>query len=164
VLDGLAQSLPVAFIIGLIGAFLDGSLVGKITEVPWALRVIGHVGRRHPVALYEIAALLVVLLLMMFVWKRAQKQKWPYGIVGVWFFVLYSVVMFIVELFTESRVYWTLTANQWILVAIFAESLGAMYVRGGGRESVRPLIYKLRSMFGRLTGGIYAKFSNRRSE
>jgi phosphatidylglycerol---prolipoprotein diacylglyceryl transferase len=163
VLDALAQSLPVAFIVGLIGAFLDGSLIGKISEVPWALRVVGHVGRRHPIALYEIGVLVIVLLCMIVVWRKAAKQKWAYGIAGVWFFILYSFFMFIIELFAESRVYWTLTANQWVLVAIFAESLGAMYVRGGGRESVRPLIYKIRSGFGRLTGGIYAKFSNRRS-
>ncbi len=163
VLDALAQALPVALIIGLVGAFLDGTVAGKIAEVPWALRVVGQVGRRHPVALYEMGALLLLLPIQMMLARKAARWEKPYGVVGVWFFMLYSFVMFILELFKESRVYWTLTANQWILVAIFAESLGALYVRGGGRESVRPFIYKVRSMAARMVGGIYAKFSNRRS-
>ena len=152
VLDAVSHALPLAILIGLVGAFLDGAVVGKIADLPWSLRVMGLVGRRHPVALYEIVALVLVMLALSALERRAARNKKPYGIVGVWFFMLFAAVMFILELFTESRVYWTLTANQWVLIAIFAESLGAMYVRGGGRESVRPLIHK-----------IYAKFSNKRS-
>ncbi len=153
VLDALAHALPWALIIGLIGAFLEGTLVGKISEVPWALRIDGLPGRRHPVALYEIIAL-ILLLPLQFVWaKKALRDKKPFGVVGVWFFLALSSAMFILELFVESRVYLSFTANQWVLIAIFAESLGALYVRGGGREWVRPFIHKL-----------YAKLSNRRSE
>jgi len=164
VLDALATALPFALIAGLIGAFLDGAIVGKMTEVPWALRVVGHVGRRHPVALYEIVALVLLIPVQFALMRKALRDKKPYGVLGVWFFMLWSSVMFILELFKESRVYWTFTANQWVLIAIFAESLGALYVRGGGRESVRPLIHKMRSVVTRITGGIYAKFSNRRSQ
>lgn len=163
VLDALAQALPVALIIGLIGAFLDGTVAGKVADISWALRVVGHVGRRHPVALYEIAGLCILMIVQLFLVRKATQEKTPYGVVGVWVFMLFSVVMFILEVFKESRVYWTLTLNQWVLIAIFAESLGALYVRGGGRESVRPLVHKVRSMAGRITGGIYARFSNRRS-
>jgi phosphatidylglycerol---prolipoprotein diacylglyceryl transferase len=164
VLDALAGALPIALIIGLIGAFLDGTVAGKITELPWAMRVVGHVGRRHPVALYEIVALGILLILQYFWTRKAMRDKKPYGVLGVWFLMAWSAAMFILELFKESHVYLTFTANQWVLIAIFAESLGALYVRGGGRESIRPLIYKLRGSITRITGGIYAKFSNRRSE
>jgi len=142
VLDAFANALPLALIIGLIGAFLDGAVVGKIAQV----------GRRHPVALYEIAALLLLILVQSMLARKAVRLQKPQGIVGVWFFMLWSSVMFILEVFKESRVYWSFTANQWVLVAIFAESLGALYVRGGGRQWIRPFIYKL-----------YAKISNKHS-
>lgn len=142
VLDALASALPLALIIGLFGAFLDGAIVGKMANV----------SARHPVALYEIAALILLLLLQTMLARKAARQHKPHGIAGVWFFMLWSSCMFILEVFKESRVYWSFTANQWVLVAIFAESLGALYVRGGGRQWIRPFIHKL-----------YAKISKHRS-
>lgn len=145
VLDALAIALPPAFIVGLAGAFLDGTIVGKLASFP---------GGRHPVALYEILGLFGVMIAVRLVGRRAAQNKRPYGFVGVWFFIFYSFIMFFLELTVEARVYWlSLSLNQWVLVSMFAESLGALYVRGGGREAVRPLLYKL-----------YAKFSKRRSE
>lgn len=165
VLDALANSLPAALIVGLVGAFLDGTIVGRLAELPWALRVMGEVGRRHPVALYEILGLVGIMLAVGLVSRRAARDKRPYGFVGVWFFILYSFIMFLLELSTEARVYWlSLSIAQWVLVAIFAEAMGALYVRGGGRESIRPLVYKIRATISRTMGGIYAKFSKRRSQ
>lgn len=153
VLDALASALPPALFIGSIGAFLDGSVAGKIIQAPWAFRIAGDVGGRHPVALYEIAVLILFMAFIHSMRKRAQHQHKPFGVVGVWFFLLYSLNMFILEFFKDSRVYWSFTGNQWVLIAIFAESLGALYVRGGGREWLRPVIRKL-----------YAKISNGHSQ
>jgi phosphatidylglycerol---prolipoprotein diacylglyceryl transferase len=164
VLDALAVSLPVSFIVGWVGGFLDGTVAGKMADLPWAMRVIGHVGKRHPVALYEIAALIVCAVLLILISRKATREKWPYGVVGVWFFLLYSPLMWILEVFKDSRVYWSLTANQWVLVALFAEALGALYVRGGGREATRPFLHKVQASIRVITGGIYAKLSKRRSE
>ena len=58
--------------------------------------------------------------------------------------------MFPLEFAKESRVYWTLSANQWILIALFAEALGAFYVRGGGRETIRPFINRIFTRIGRI--------------
>ncbi len=160
VLDAFAAAFPVAFFIGLIGAFLDGSPLGKMTSVPWGIRLAEEVGKRHPVALYEMAAILFVFVFITALERRSARLRRPYGIVGVWFFLIYSVLLFILEFFKESRVYWiSLSANQWVLVAIFAEAMGAFYVRGGGRESLRPALVKMKSVFQRFVGGIYAKFS-----
>lgn len=164
VLDAFALSFPPALLVGLIGGFLDGALVGYMTNVPWAIRVSGEVGRRHPVALYEIAATALLLWWLGWFSRRAAHQKRPYGVVGVWFFLVFSVVFFMLEFFRESAVYWmSLSANQWVLIAIFAEAMGAFYVRGGGREWLRPIGVKGRMAITKITGGIYAKFSKRRS-
>jgi prolipoprotein diacylglyceryltransferase len=151
VLDAFGPAFGGAFIVGTIGAFLDGTYVGTITNLPWAVRFVGHVGSRHPVELYEIAAMIGILIFVAILARRATAKKWPYGFLGLWFFAGTSIVMFILEFFKDTRVYFhLLRVNQWILLAIFAETIGAFYVRGGGREAIRPIINK-----------IYAKFSKR---
>ncbi len=70
--------------------------------------------------------------------------------------------MFLLEFLKDTRVYWiSLSANQWILIAVFAEAMGAFYVRGGGREAVRPYINAIQTKVHAFVGGIYAKFSKR---
>jgi len=150
VLDAFAMSFPGAMLIGLIGGLLDGSVVGKISHLPWAIRYVGVVGRRHPIQLYEILACIVMIVILWVLSQKSTKEKWAYGVVGVWFFLLFSVLMFPLEFAKESRVYWTLSANQWILIALFAEALGAFYVRGGGREAIRPFINRIEIRIGKV--------------
>ncbi|KKW11605.1 MAG: Prolipoprotein diacylglyceryl transferase [Candidatus Gottesmanbacteria bacterium GW2011_GWB1_49_7] len=155
VLDACAPSLGGAFLVGVLGAFLDGSYVGTMTNLPWATRYVGWVGTRHPIQLYEAIAMAGMLIAFAFLARRGKKNKWPYGLAGLWFFSLFAVSMFVLEFLKDSPVYWgMLRANQWILVALFAEDLGAFYVRGGGREAIRPFINNV-------LGGIYGKFSKR---
>jgi phosphatidylglycerol---prolipoprotein diacylglyceryl transferase len=164
VLDAFALSFPTALALGLIGAFLDGTTIGRETGLPWALRVVGHVGRRHPVQLYECIAVIGIIIILSLIKKQSVLKKWPYGVVGVWFFMMYSIIMFVLEFVKESRVYWiSLSANQWILIGLFAEAVGAFYVRGGGREMIRPVVYKIGTNISKVRGGIYAKFSKRGS-
>ena len=152
VLDAFALSFPGALIVGLVGGLLDGTMVGKISNLPWAIRFVGYAGRRHPIELYEIVALGIIIAVMSYIRRQSVEKKWPYGVVGVWFFILFALTMFPLEFLEESHVYWrSLSANQGVLVALFAEAVGAFYVRGGGRELVRPMVNK-----------IYAKFSKRR--
>lgn len=152
-LDVLAVTLPWTFFVGKVGSLLDGSEVGIASPFAWAIHYAGHVGARHPVQAYEMIALLFIGILMIYIERRASREKWPYGLVGIWFFLLFAVSGFALEFFKESTLYYAhLRANQWILVALFAETLGAFYVRGGMREKIRPLLAK-----------IYAKFSKRHS-
>ncbi len=154
ILDGLAASLPWSILVGQMGSLLDGSEVGRLTTtIPWAIHYVGQVGPRHPVQVYEMIATLFVGILIIVLTRRSVREKWPYGLVGVWFFLLYSPVAFGLEFLKESSVYWhAVSANQWVLIALFAEALGAFYVRGGGREKLRPFL-----------ANIYAKLSKRHS-
>jgi phosphatidylglycerol:prolipoprotein diacylglycerol transferase len=164
ILDSLAFSLPLALIIGAIGSFLDGSVVGKLTDVPWGVSYLGYPGKRHPVQLYEAVYLVCLLAFLVFIQKKAAKRGWPYGVSGLLFFALFAIGMFTIEFVKEASVYFSsLSANQWVLVAIFAEALGAFYVRGGGRELVfligKHVRLKLASAFQML----YAKFPKKPS-
>jgi phosphatidylglycerol---prolipoprotein diacylglyceryl transferase len=150
VLDAFAMSFPTALLVGLLGGLIDGTVVGKISRLQWAIRYVGSVGMRHPIQLYEIIVCIVMIIVLALIGKRSMKEKWPYGLVGLWFFLLFSIGMFPLEFLKESRVYWTLSANQWILIALFAEALGAFYVRGGGREAVRPYINRIITNIGKI--------------
>lgn len=120
-----------------LGVVLDGLAI----SLPWAL-VVGLSGR-IPTHMFDILAVIVLGILVYYLGRVSAKSKWPYGIVGVWFFLLYALFMFALEFTKESRVYWgSITANQWILIGIFAESVGVLYVRGGGRALLRPLMHK----------------------
>lgn len=155
IMDAFGLAYGYAFIIGAIGSLMDGTYVGLESRLPWAIRYVGHTGLRHPVQLYEIIAMAGILLILFFIGKRAKVHKWPYGLFGLWFFMLYAPVMFGLEFFKDTHVYLAyLRANQWVLVALLAETMGALYVRGGGREAIRPVINKI-------TGGLHGKFSKR---
>ncbi len=139
VIDGLGVSLAWALLVGSIGSLLDGSEVGKMTTVSWGIRYIGHVGSRHPVQLYTVTLLFLIGIAVVRMAKRARTDRWPYGMIGVWFFLLFAPASFGVEFFKENTLYLQrLSANQWILLGLFAEAFGAFYVRGGGREKFIP--------------------------
>jgi prolipoprotein diacylglyceryltransferase len=153
VIDALGLALVPAFLLGNIGTLLDGTMAGVGTGAPWAVRYIGYVGMRHPVQVYTIIALFIISLILMFVERQSQKRKWPYGIVGIVFFLLFSLTQFMVEFVTDHPQIWgNLTLNQWVLVAIFSEALGACYVKVGGKQKLRSLVKET-----------YAKFSKRRT-
>lgn len=164
VVDALGLSLPGAFMIGAIATQLDGSEVGKLANTPWSVRYVGHVGLRHPVGLYACLVLLCISVIVWLIYRRAKQDKWSFGIVGIWFFLLWSVTVFGLEFFKDNGVYWkSLSANQWVLIGIASQALGAFYVRGGGREAIRPLVSKVRTFFANAHQLLYAKFSKRHS-
>jgi prolipoprotein diacylglyceryltransferase len=140
VLDAIATSLPAAVIIGKVGSFLSGVEIGRIASLPWAVAYRGESGMRHPVQVYEIIVLAFLMVVMIALQRRANAKKWAYGLLGVLFFLLFAIAGFVLELAKESSVYWGVTANQWILIGFFAESAGALYIRGGGREKTRLVL------------------------
>lgn len=162
ILDALAVALPVAFVPGAIGAILDGAEVGLPTKLPWAVRYVGYVDLRHPLGLYEVILFIVMALTMIFLRQRSKKRDWPYGLVGIWFFIILTICLFGLEFFKVSGLYLKgLSANQWIAIAVFAETIGAFYVRGGGRELVRPILRRVWSGLGSLVKGTYERLFQR---
>ncbi len=144
ILDALAFALPYALIFGEIGSLLDGTEIGLPTSLPWGISYIGFLEKRHPVQLYEIIALVLIIIVLSLMARRAKKRNWAYGIIGVWFFLFYSAVMFCIESFKVGSVYFvSLSVNQWIIIAVFAESLGALYVRGGGKQRFAAIVRSL---------------------
>lgn len=161
-LDGFAVSFMWAYAIGLTGSFLDGSVFGKLAAAPWAVPYAGQSGLRHPIQVYGLVLMIVIISITSLIRKAAVKHTWQDGTVAMWFFMLFALSAFGVEFFAEHTVYWGyLSANQWVLVGIFGQALGAFYVRGGGKERLRIIGRATVEITKKCAGGIYAKFSKR---
>lgn len=94
VLDIAALGIPVGYVFGRIGNFLNQELVGSITTVPWGILVDGVM--RHPSQLYEAFAEGIVIAIILYIF-RAKK---PFdGALIAWYGVLYGVMRFIVEFY-----------------------------------------------------------------
>lgn len=67
-LDALAPGLAVALALERLGAFLDGRGYGEPTILPWGVYLWDEV--RHPVQLYEMMALLIILAILWRQWEH----------------------------------------------------------------------------------------------
>lgn len=152
-MDTLAFTIPITMIVGSFGALLDGTEVGREVNLPWAISYVGHAGLRHPVQLYFILSLGLILLVLTFIQARFVKKFWPLGVLGIIFFLFYSISIFLIEFVKESGVYWLgLSVNQWVAIILFSQSVGALYVQSGIRNVIRPKVKAL-----------YATFNKRRT-
>lgn len=162
VFDVLAFSLPGALAIGSVGVLFSGGMVGVPTRLPWALPVVGVAGLRHPVALYFGAVSLIILVIIALLELRAKKKDWPLGMLGVWYFLLFSISFFVIEFLVSDSVYLgKIRANQWMLLALCCQAIGAFYVRGGVRERARPIFRKGVAAFLIIPTSLYGRIRNR---
>ena len=94
-----ALVIPGAFLMGVgrIGNFIDGLIVGRVTDVAWAVQFPDAVGFRHPVVLYDGAKNL--LLIPYLAWVRRTNPT-P-GAATARFVFLYPFLRFWIDLFRE---------------------------------------------------------------
>ncbi len=143
-IDALAISFPSAYIVGNIAALLDGTSIGKPSGV-WGVSYIGHSSLRHPVQLYSIVYILILLSVHVLIVKKARTNRWPHGLSGIVFFLLFSLGSFVIEFLMEDPIrLGLLNIKQWMYIAIFSESLGILYVKFGGKNY---LYTKYRSIY-----------------
>ena len=94
-LAGLA--VPVGYIFGRIGNFLNQELVGRVTDVPWGIYVNGTL--RHPSQLYEgFLEGLVTFLVVYFYHRKFQRVEGE--LIGV-YLTTYGIARFICEFWRE---------------------------------------------------------------
>ena len=99
-LDIIACVSPIGIFFGRIANFINGELVGKATNVPWAV-VFPNVDQipRHPSQLYEafFEGLILFFLLNAFM----SKQNYKIGKCSYMFLILYGIFRIISEFFRE---------------------------------------------------------------
>ncbi len=90
-----------AFIMGFgrIGNFIDGQIVGAVTEMPWGVKFPDLEGFRHPVVLYDgLKNLLLIPFLLLI-----RKTNPPIGVLTAHFILWYGFLRIFVDFFREYR-------------------------------------------------------------
>jgi phosphatidylglycerol:prolipoprotein diacylglycerol transferase len=82
---------------GRIGNFIDGQIVGRVTDVWWAVQFPDAPGFRHPVVLYDGAKNFFVLGLLLIIGRTNP----PPGILGAHFIFWYGFLRIFVDVFRE---------------------------------------------------------------
>mgnify|MGYP001238412805 FL=1 len=102
-LDILACVTPVGLFFGRIANFINGELVGKVTNVSWAV-IFPTIDTlpRHPSQLYEafLEGLILFIIMISFIFKKNYKI----GTCSLLFLILYGVFRIFCELFREPDV------------------------------------------------------------
>lgn len=119
-LDSLAFGTLLLLTIASLGAFVAGRSAGAPASIPWAVTIFGV--RRHPVMLYEAAAL--ALLLAGLIWHAARRPA-PAGRMALLAAFGYAVMRLFLEPFHAESV---LVAGGWRLAQLGA--WGAMILTG----------------------------------
>lgn len=110
VLDRMAMPSAVGAAAVRLGNFFNSEIVGRVTDVPWAVDFVRYdamMGEpatcRHPSQLYEFFMGLFVLLSLYLADRFAGKEKRPLGLLAAMFLILYFAGRFTVEYFKEFQ-------------------------------------------------------------
>lgn len=109
ILDVVALSVPVGFVFGRIGNFLNQELIGRATDVPWGIYVEGVL--RHPSQLYE--GLLEGILIAIIIFLYRKRRAFDGALVGI-YGVLYGTARFIAEFWREPDVQLGYLYGDWL--------------------------------------------------
>lgn len=123
-LDAIALGVVLARFLERIGAFLGGSSYGEPTSLPWGIYLWGET--RHPIQLYEIVALLVILIIVWLSPFRKVKTKPFDGYSFTLFAALYAAARLFVETYRADAplLGWGVRSVQVVALAVM---LGAVW-------------------------------------
>ncbi len=101
--DWLCAAVPLGYMFGRFGNFINGELWGRVTTVPWGMYfpLDASQSLRHPSQLYE--ALFEGLFLFIVLWMIRKRSPFTGFTVGLYVFG-YGLVRFIIEFFREPDV------------------------------------------------------------
>ncbi len=99
IIDLVALSVPLAFVFGRIGNFLNQELIGRVTDVSWGIYVDGVL--RHPSQLYEAILEGFGVFLVVYAYRRFQKFS---GELILVYAVSYGIFRFIAEIYRAPDV------------------------------------------------------------
>ncbi len=129
VTDFIAPLVPLGLAAGRLGNFINAELVGRVTDVPWAM-IFPSVDNlpRHPSQLYQFA--LEGLLLFALLWWFGAGSR-PRGALSGAFLLGYGVLRFIAEFGREPDDFLGLLAlglsmGQWLSLPMVAAGIGLL--------------------------------------
>lgn len=92
----------IALIFGRIANFINGEIVGTISELPWCVVFNGYLGCRHPYQIYASLSHLWLLLILFKARNLKYKKNLENGILFVTFIICYSLIRFLVDFLREE--------------------------------------------------------------
>ncbi len=100
--DLLACAAPIGIFFGRIANFINGELVGRITEKKIGI-IFKHIDNfpRHPSQIYEAFLEGIFLLLILFLLQNKERIVYKSGLISSFFLIFYSLFRFICEYFRE---------------------------------------------------------------
>jgi len=98
-MDLVAISVPLGYVFGRIGNFLNQELVGRVTEQPWGIYVYGDL--RHPSQLYEAFLEGIALFLVLFFVRKYKRFN---GELAMIYTFGYGLARFTAEFFREPDI------------------------------------------------------------
>ena len=134
VIDYIGVATPITACCIRLGNLMNGEIVGKVTDVPWAFYFEGYEGARHPAQLYEAIAYLLFFILNIWLYNRYyRKGKLHKGFMfGVTIFTIF-LFRFFVEFYKDVQVDFehgmVLYMGQWLSIPFII--LGLAFMIGG---------------------------------
>jgi len=108
-LDLVAVSVPLGYIFGRIGNFLNQELVGRETDAQWGIYVYDVL--RHPSQLYEAFLEGVVIFIVMFLLRKYKSFD---GQLALIYAALYSIMRFVAEFWRQPDIQLGFVAWDWL--------------------------------------------------
>ena len=108
-MDLMILSASAGYFFGRVGNFLNGFLVGRETDVPWA--VFSHGALRHPALLYE--AILEGLVTFLILWWLYQRKSFD-GQIMTAYGLCYASFRFIAEFYRQPDQHLGFVAFNWM--------------------------------------------------
>lgn len=123
--DIAVLGISAGYILGRIGNFVNQELVGRVSDVAWAINVNGVL--RHPSQIYEaiLEGLLVFIVLFYY-----RKRKSFDGELAIMYGILYSTMRIIAEFFREPDLQLGFLYSNWLTMGILI-SIGSLIVSLG---------------------------------
>ncbi len=107
-----------ALFLGRIMNFVNGELVGTITNVKWCFYFKGYEGCRHPSQLYEALKNLLIFFVLLNLNKK--KEKYKSGTLFWLFILMYGFLRFIITFLRDDpRILFGLSGGQYLSLLMF---------------------------------------------
>lgn len=99
IMDVVALAVPIGYMFGRVGNFLNQELIGRATDLPWGIYVDGVL--RHPSQLYEALLEGLVVFLAIYIYRNYKRFN---GDLILLYGLVYGMMRFVAEFWREPDV------------------------------------------------------------
>ena len=109
IMDVVALAVPIGYMFGRVGNFLNQELIGRTTDLPWGIYVDGVL--RHPSQLYEAVLEGLVVFLAIYIYRNYKRFN---GDLILLYGFVYGVMRFTAEFWREPDIQIGFLFGEWL--------------------------------------------------